>query len=189
MSTDDPAGGPPGPGDDNVPGFEYAQRVTTTAIRALTAHGEEINDAWSQIRRGKYDAAAAMTSWARLAENYYGIFVEMMRGPSPMPRPAWLVIPYSKEKPPSPSFSVRIDQHVDKGTLLGYTQFEAVGAEKSGVGIFDGPPEAAGNRIEIRLKDTVIQKLKANTDHMAFIFRQGVGKATPLVIVVLRIVP
>lgn len=191
MSTDNPAGGGPRgvSGDDNVPGFEYAQRVTTSAIRALTAHGEEINEAWSQIRRGKYDANAAMNSWARLAENYYGIFVEVMRGPFPIPRPAWLIIPYSKSKPPAPDFSVRIDGEVDKGTPLGYTKFEAVGADKPGLGMLDGPPEAAGNRVEIRLNNAAIQKLDPDTDHVAFIFRQGVGKATPLVIVVLRIIP
>ena len=190
MSTDDPTGaGNSAVGDDNVPGFEYAQRVTTSAIRALTAHGEELNDAWSQIRRGQYDSKAALNSWARLTEKYFGIFVEIMRGPVPMPRPAWLVIPYSKKKPPSPSFSVRIDGHVDRGTMLGYTKFEAVGAAKAGVGIFDGPPQAAGNRVEIQLKNAAIQKLAANTDHMAFIFRQGVGNASPLVIVVLRIIP
>jgi hypothetical protein len=177
------------PGDDeNFPGFEYAQRVTASTIRALAAHGEEINDAFMQIRRGTYDANDAMAAWTRLAENYYAIFAELMRGPSPIARPAWLIIPYSKKKPPSPIFSTPIEGNVDKRTPLACTKFEAVGGDRSGLGILDGPPEAAGGRVQIRLNDKAIQKLAVDSDHVGFIFRQGVGRIPPLVIVVLRVI-
>jgi len=187
MATDDPSA--PGTGDDNPPGFEYVQRVTTSAFRALAAQSEQINEAWPQILEGTYTAAEAMQSWARVAESYYGIFIEIMKGPLPMARPAWLVIPYSKKKPPPPSFSVRIDGTVPRGTSLSYTNFEAVGAAKSGRGILDGPPTGQGNRVQIVLRNEGIQKLGTFTDHVAFIFRQGTGKEAPLVIVILRVLP
>ena len=186
MSTDDPSA-LGSTGDDNPPGFEYVQRVTTSAFRALAAHGEEINEAWPQILGGTYTAAEAMQSWAKVAESYYGIFVEIMRGPLPMHRPAWLVMPYSKKKPPPPHFSVRIDSTVARGTPLSYTNFEAVGAARSGRGILDGPPIGAGSRVQILLRNSAIQKLGTFTDHVAFIFRQGAGKEAPLVIVILRV--
>jgi hypothetical protein len=186
--TDDPSA-PGRTGDDNPPGFEYGQRVITSAFRALAAHGEEINEAWPQIQGGTYTAAEAMQSWAKVAESYYGIFIEIMRGPLSMPRPAWMVIPYSKKKPPSPSISVRIDGTVPRGTPLSFTNFEAVGAAKSGRGILDGPPTGAGNRVQLVLRDSAIQKLGTYTDHVAFIFRQGTGRESPLVIVILRVMP
>src|SRR5262245_12801056 len=105
-------------GDDNVPGFEFLQRVTTATVRALTAHAEELNGAWSEIRRGRFGPGVAMQSWTRVVENYYGIVTEAWRGPSPTAKPAWLVIPYSKSKPPAPSFSVPVEAVLEKGAQI-----------------------------------------------------------------------
>jgi hypothetical protein len=175
-------------GDDNLPGFEYLQRVSTAAFRAVTSHGEELNSAWSEIRRGRYSFDTAMKSWAKLTENYYGVFTEALRGPVELHRPAWLIIPYSKSQGGAPAFSVRIDGVLKKGTPLEYTKFEGVGATPSAItDIYEKPPEAVGSRIHIRLSDTVIKSLPENSDHVGFIFRKGVGNAPPLVIVVLRV--
>ena len=177
-------------GGDNFPGFEYFQRVSTAAVRALAAHGEEMNGAWSEIRRGQYDVPTALQGWANVVENYYGIFTELMRGPAQVARPAWLVVPYSKGKPPAPSFSVRIEGSVAPGTPLDYTKFESFGwDERPLYGIYARPPEANGSRVEIRLNDEVIQRIRENTDLVSFIFRKSAGSAPPLVIVLLHVGP
>jgi hypothetical protein len=174
-------------GDDNFPGFEYIQRVTNAAVRALTSHGEELNKAWPEIRRGRYGPGAAMQAWARLTESYAGIFTESLRGPGQNMRPAWLVIQYSITKPPAPSVSVRIDGFLEKDAVLEYSKFEGLGSATSAKNIYDRPPEAAGIRVKFRLNHGAVGTLSPGTDHVGFIFRKGMGNAPPLVIVVLRV--
>jgi hypothetical protein len=175
-------------GDDNFPGFEYIQRVTNAAVRALTSHGEELNKAWPEIRRGRYGPGAAMQAWARLTDSYVGIFTEGLRGPGLSMRPSWLVIPYSIKTPPAPAISVRIDGFLEKDATLEYSKFEGLGSAISAKNIYDRPPEAAGSRVKFRLNHAAIKNLNIDTDHVGFIFRQGMGTAPPLVIVVLRVV-
>lgn len=176
-------------GEDNVPGFEYAQRVAAATFRALMAHGEEINGAWLDVRRGRFGFDTALQTWAKLVDNYYGVFTEVIRGPSQLPRPAWLVIPYSKGKPPAPKCSVRVDGSLETGTALDYTKFESFGWDKRPVeGIYAKPPEVVvGSRVQFRLNEEVILGLSDNTDLVSFIFRKSIGSAPPLVIVLLRV--
>ena len=87
------------PGTDNIPGFAYLERVAAAAGRAVTANTRVVNDAWRDITQRKYDAAAAMHTWARLVSNSYGVVTELLRPPGAVPTPAWLVIPYSAKAP------------------------------------------------------------------------------------------
>src|SRR5262249_49433491 len=90
------------PKGDNFPGFEYIDRVSTSAWRALTAHAQLVNASWSNLRQGRYPLDAAMQSWTRIVENYYGVFAEALRGPTRIVQPVWLVIPYTKGAGQSP---------------------------------------------------------------------------------------
>jgi hypothetical protein len=173
--------------DDNVPGFEYVQRISSASGRALAAQVERMNGDWSTMREGRYTFAMAMQSWAQAVESYYSVLTEAWRGPSQMPRPAWLVLPYSQRKPPAPALSVRIDGIFDQKTALEYTRFEGLGKAQSTEDIYAEPPYGVSSRVEVRLNDDAIQQLEANTDHVGFIFRKGMGVAPPLVIVVLRV--
>ena len=175
------------PSTDNVPGFEYISRVSTAALRAAEAQSEAINDAWSEIRRGRYDFSNALKTWAMLTENYYGVFVEALRGPGQSRHPAWKIIPYSLKKQPraAPTFNVAVDGVVEEE--LEFTEFFGTGGAHK---IFDesDPPTVIGRRVYFRLKDDVIKKdLEAGTHHVAFIFQKGMGSVPPLVIVMLRV--
>jgi hypothetical protein len=170
---------------DNVPGFEYMSRVSNAALRAAEMNGEAINDAWSRLRRGRYDFRNALQTWAMLTENSYGVFVEALRGPGQSRHPAWKIIPFSQSHPPAPTFNVPIDGFVKDE--LEFTEFFGTGGSHR---IFDEgePPTIVGGSVYFRLRTDVIQAdLQPGSDHVAFIFRKSMGSVPPLVIVMLRV--
>jgi hypothetical protein len=171
----------------NVPGFEYLQRVSSAAGRAVAAQVEQMNNDWSKMRDGDYSFAKAMNSWARIVESYYGVVTEAWRGPAEFPRPAWLIIPYSKSKRRAPTISVRVDAIFDKRTSLEYTKFEGLGNAQSTDSMYAQAPEGVGTRVEMRLNHKAIQILQDDTDHVGLIFRKAVGAAPPLLIVVVHV--
>jgi hypothetical protein len=188
-STQTPTGG-----SDNVPGFEYAQRVSTAAFHAVLAHGEEANRAWSEIRRGRFGIGAAMQSWTKVVENYACVVMEGLRFPAQAPQPAWLFIPYSKKKPPTTPFSLRIDTTREQATPLEFTTFEGrAPAGDAGAratvrnALYTKTPDVAGGRIEFSLDHNKIQKLDDDTEHTAFAFRKGMGAGPPVAVIVLRV--
>jgi hypothetical protein len=173
-------------GDDNVPGFEYVQRVSTAAFRALSAHGEAMNAAWCQIRRGEFGFAEAARSWSKIVENYFTVVTEAARGPSQLARPAWQVIPYSK-KDPRLNFSVPTEYVLERGAALAYTRFASLTGDGVGGDIYEDTPKAVGSRVEFRLNRKVMDGLPDNADYIGFIIRKGMGTAPPLVIVMIRV--
>jgi hypothetical protein len=180
--------GAPDQGDasrDNAPGFEYMSRVSMAALRAAEASGEAVNAAWSDIRRGRYDFGKVLKTWAMLTENYYGVFLEALRGPGQSRHPAWKIIPYSLKQPPAPTFTVSIDGVVKEE--LEFTEFFGTGGSHR---IFDesDPPTVVGGSVYFRLKNDLIKKkLQPDSDHVAFIFQKAMGSVPPLAIVMLRV--
>jgi len=172
---------------DNVPGFEYVQRVATSMFRALSAHGEEMNDAWLKIRRGGFGFADALQSWARVADNYFGVVTEAARGPGQFPRPAWEAVAVSKANPKLPH-SIRIEGSLEKDARLTSVWFNRDGQVEQQV-ICEEAPTAAGSRIEFRLNAETLAKVEPGTMVIGFILREGVGSTSPLLIVMVRVVP
>ena len=172
--------------DDNFPGFEYFLRVSSAASRALRLQGDEMNTAWQHIRDGDYDVSRAMQSWANVVENYFSVFSEVARGPSELPRPAWLVVNYSKGNPPEAIPPVRIDSVLERATDLAYTRFGTLGSAAPAEDLYDRAPRGRGQRVTIRLRDAAMQRLPTDSHHVGFIFRTE-GSGSPLVIVVLHV--
>jgi hypothetical protein len=181
---------PPSPGaGDNVPGFEYVQRVSTAAFHAVLAHGEEANRAWSETRRGRFGIGAAMQSWTKVVENYAGVVAEGLRFPAQTSQPGWQFIPYSKKNPPTPPFSVRTDSTRELRQGLEYTTFAPLvptGSSTKSVR-YSKTPEVVGGRIEFTLDRSQIQTLDSNTDYIGFIYRKGMGAAPPVAIIVVHV--
>lgn len=170
-------------GDDNIPGFEYAQRVSNAWVNALTAHGEEANAAWADIRRGRYGFGAAAQAWARLVDNYAGVVAQALR-PSPIAAPTWVVIEFPEGEPRSPQTSTRVDAFLEKDTALHFAQ---IGGTRTD--IFDGAPRGLGNRIEFPLNRAQLQTLRAGENLVYFLYRAGMGPVPPLVALVVRVTP
>jgi hypothetical protein len=176
---------------DNFPGFEYLSRASTAAGRALTAHAQALNSAWTQMREGRYTVAAAMQTWTRLAEDYYGIATELLRGPSPLRQPAWLVIPYVKRSQQCVDFSVAIDDFLERNSTLDATAFEMFGRDRSAHNNLyaKGSPQGSGTFVQISLDRAALDDLEDSSDHVSLIFRRGAGVVTPLAVVVVHIQP
>jgi hypothetical protein len=174
-----------GPNDGNFPGFRYLERVTAAANRAVIAHTKELNGAWTDMREGRYSAAAAIQSWTRLAENYFGVVTEAFRAPNAVQAPAWMGIRYSKSAPLK-DYAVRVDDVLEIGSLFEVTRFASMGAAGPVDGVLAGTPVVAGSRIEIELDEQKVNALDNGT-YFGLIFRAGAGSAPPLVVVVLRV--
>jgi len=185
---------PPPTGSDNVPGFEYVQRVSTAALHAVMAHGEEANRAWSELRRGRFGIGAALQSWTKVVENYAGLVTEGLRFTPHASQPAWLFIPYSKKDPPTTKFSIRIDTTREPIPSLQFTDFEGLApvgytGERSTRrnALYKKPPDVTGGRIEFSLDHDKIKALDDDTEHTAFAFRKGMGAAPPVAVIVVRV--
>jgi hypothetical protein len=202
LGWDDVGGGDPG--DDNIPGYQYADRMSTAMSRALRAQAEEFNGAWRQIRQGRYGFGAAMRSWAKLAEGYYDVYLEALRGPSEVPRPSWLVITYNVRNRPANTFPVRCDG-LDLGDKpeLECTNFagarrpdpnnlETVPVAAPKEYIYEGSPQVDGKRILVTFNDQIPDRVGRRElqlgDYVGFIFRKQAGRSMPLVIVTLRLI-
>jgi hypothetical protein len=187
---------PPPTGSDNVPGFEYVQRVSAAALHAVLAHGEEANRAWSELRRGRFGIGAALQSWTKVVENYAGVVTEGLRFTPQPAQPAWLFIPYSKKNPPTTKFSLRIDTTREPIASLHFTEFEGPAPVRSAapgsgrvksVLYKKGIPEVVGNRVEFNLDHSQVQQLDDGTQHTAFVYRKGMGAAPPVAVVVVQV--
>jgi|SRR3954471_15560898 len=171
-------------GDDNVPGFEYLSRVSSAASRAVIAHTKAANNAWSEMRYGRYGIGTAMKSWVRVVENYYGVATEMARM-SPARGPVWQVIPYSRANPKT-FYSIRVDEVLQNNDNLVVTPFTALGTGSGRDDVLIKPPHSTGTRIEFDLDKRTVEYMD-NGNYLGVIFRQGAGATSPLVVLVLRV--
>jgi hypothetical protein len=171
----------------NFPGFDYLERVASAAVQALTKHGNEANNAWNGLRAGTYDGTTAMQSFASVVDSYYTVLVETLRAPWQLPRPAWLVIPYSKADPPAPQKTVAVEKVLDSQAKLKYSPFQTLGTGYAAPDIFDGAVHPNGARVDFRLSNAVIQTLTNDSHHVGFIYEEGRGDVTPLLILVLHV--
>jgi hypothetical protein len=171
----------------NFPGFNYLERVIFAAGLALTQHGNEANSAWAGMQDGTYDQTKAMQAFARVVNGYYGVLVETLRAPWQLPRPAWAVIPYSKHTPPAPQQSIAIERALDSQVKLKYSPFQTLGGGTP-PHIFDGDVHPNGARVDFRLADEAIKTLPVDSHHLGFIYEEGRGVVTPLLILVLHVV-
>jgi hypothetical protein len=174
---------------DNFPGFEYLQRVISSMSRGMLAQTEELNEAWSKIRRDEgYDFKDVLKSWTRLVDNSFGVMMDVVQ---PLgPRPNWLVIPWSLNVPPSPETSVSVDGPAEPDGNLDFTEFFGAGKQpEKGKSLYERPPYRQGTRVQIRLNPSAFPVPAKDTagDYISFVYRKSQGAAPPLVIVVLRI--
>jgi hypothetical protein len=174
-------------GPINLPGFDYLERLLFAAGKALTLHGNEANNTWTALRDGTFDRNKALQSYASVVDGYYTVLVEFLRAPWQLPRPAWSVIPYSKSNPPAPQQSIAIERVLDSQANLLYSPFQTLGRSGAPT-IFQGGVQPNGARVDFRLDDAAIQPLDLNSHHVGFIYEEGRGVVTPLLIVVLHVV-
>jgi hypothetical protein len=193
MATDqkssNPTGGGVAGGEENFPGFQYLQRVINSVSRGMLAQAEELNDAWSKIRRDQgYEFKDLLKTWTRLVENSYGVMMDVVQ---PLgPRPNWLVIPWSMKNPPETSEgSVAVDGPAETDSDLDYTEFFGVGSQPD-LSLYETPPYRKGARVYISLNKARFEALVPQgqaREFISFVFRKSQGPSPPLVIVVLRI--
>jgi hypothetical protein len=172
---------------DNVPGLEYLQRVSAAAGRAVLAHTEEVNQVWSDIRRGTFQPAPALQSWTRVVDSYFAIVTEAWRGPFQLPRPTWRVIPFSL-KDSSPSFTFPTEQLLDKGANLDSTILPVPNGAAVPAKIFSQEPTVDGSRVTFVLDKTAFVRME-NERFVGFVFEKGKGAVNPLLIFVLHVTP
>ena len=175
---------------DNYPGADYVARITDAIGRAWTSQTKEMNEAWSDIRNGRFGIGRAMQMWAKTIESSYDVFVEVADGPASSPRPAWLVIPYNPDKPEENRaseyvYKVKVEGPSEPSGKLDYSKF--IGVAKTAHDLYVTPPLREGTQVEFRLKEDALKLLQRDTDYISFIFRQGQGAAPPLAIIVLRV--
>jgi hypothetical protein len=180
---------PTSPSGDNFPGFEYLQRVSASASRAVVAHTAEVNQVWSNLRNGKFEYAPALQSWTRVVDTYFALVSDVWRGPFQMPRPTWRVIPFSKKDSPL-SYTFPTEQPLDKSTTLDYTILPVPSAPPAPSTIFSQPPLVDGSRVTFTLdKDEIASRLPNDSRYLGFVFEQGKGAVNPLLIFVLHVTP
>lgn len=183
-----PAGGKPSSSVANFPGFNYVARVASAANRAMDAHAELLNQAWSQMREGTYTPEEALKTWSRVTDNYVGVVTEAWRVSNVGPTPSWFLIPYSK-KDPKLNYSVPIDQVLEKNADLEVTSFQSMGTWPSITAqtmLKNGQVRGAGTRIEFDLDQGALDVAVGNS-YQAFVFRKGGGAAPPLAAIVVQI--
>ena len=188
MAVNPAGGGKPSSSVANFPGFNYLARVASAANRAVDAHAELLNDAWSQMRDGTYTPEQALKTWSRVTDNYVGVATEAWRVSNVGPAPSWFLIPYSK-KDPKLNYSVPIDQVLEKTADLDVTSFQSMGAWPSIPPqnmLKDGRVRAAGTRIEFDLNQAALA-VDVGNSYQAFVFRKGGGAAPPLAAIVVQI--
>lgn len=166
---------------ENVPGFEYAQRVSQAFVNALTAHGEEANAAWDKMRRGRFSFGDATQSWTRIVQRYAGVATQALKI-SPITRPTSIVIEFPQGEPRSSHVPVRLDEFLETDTELGVVQIAGRRAD-----IFDGPPRALGHRAQLLLNRARLAKLRADDTLLYVLYRTGRGPISPLVFLVVRV--
>jgi hypothetical protein len=174
----------------NFPGAAYVDRIAGALGRAWTSQTKEMNEAWSDIRDGRFGIGRAMQMWARTVESSYDVFVEIAQGPASSPRPAWLVIPYNPDKPEENRaaeyvYKVRVEGPSEPLGRLDYSKF--IGVAKNAYDLYVTPPLREGTQVEFRLKEDALKQLQRDTDYISFIFRQGQGAAPPIAIIVVRV--
>jgi hypothetical protein len=175
---------------DNYPGAAYVDRVAGAIGRAWTSQTKEMNEAWSDIRNGRFGIGRAMQMWARTIETSYDVLVEVAEGPASSPRPAWLVIPYNPDKPEENRaseyvYKVKVEGPSEPSGRLDYSKF--IGVAENAYDLYVSPPVREGTQLEFRLKEDELKLLQPDTDYISFIFREGQGAAPPLAIIVVRV--
>jgi hypothetical protein len=174
-------------GEDSFPGYQYLQRVIGSTLRGMLAQTEELNAAWSKIRRDEpYEFKDFLKTWSRLVENSYGVLIDVAQPFGP--RPNWLVIPWSMKSSETAVFQVQVDGPAEPDSPLDYTEFFGVGAQPQG-SLYKDAPYRQGTRVYIKLNPSAFPKPQPGKagDYISFIYRKAQGAAPPLVIVVLRI--
>jgi hypothetical protein len=173
---------------DNFPGFGYAERVATAAVKALTFHGQEANRAFSDMRDGKLGVREAIRSWTRVVDSYAGVFMEIVRNPLQLPSPAWFSIPYSKRNPVRIHLA-RVDQVVENTTELVPTKFEAIGVPDPPIDdLIERVAPAGSSRVEINLNRKALDNVQSGRDYVGLILRKGAGSAPPLLVVAVHVI-
>jgi hypothetical protein len=172
----------------NYPGHGYVARVAAAISHAYSSQTEQMNEAWTDMRNGRWDFGRAMQVWARTIETSYDVFVAAAQVPVRSPSPAWLVVPYYLDKPKAnrPAdwlYHVPVEGQSETG-LLDYSKF--IGATAA-YDLYREPPVRSGTRVEFRLNESELKLLKPDTDYISFVFRKGQGAAPPLAIIVLRV--
>jgi hypothetical protein len=172
---------------DNFPGFGYAERVATAAVKAFAFHGQEANRAFSDMRDGNLGVREAIRSWTRVVDSYSAVVMEMFRNPLQLPSPAWFSIPYSKKNPVFIHLA-RVDQVIANTTELLATKFEAIGVPDPPIDdLIERVAPAGSSRVEIDLNRKALDNVQSGRDYVGLIVRKGAGSAAPLLVVAVHV--
>lgn len=192
------------PGDDNFPGYRYASRVAGAVYRTYQASTEEINDAWAEARRGRYDFSSAAKTWTTLTEGYWKVFYAALRSPSDVARPAWLVVTYNLNTQPPKIYPVRIDDlDLEDKPELETTDFFGISRPDRGAThtqpasvakeyFYDAEPKIQGRGVVFSLNEKIPDLIRADKvrpgEYMGLVLRKGCWRCPPLVILTLRLI-
>jgi hypothetical protein len=177
------------PNADNMPGFDFVSRVGRVAGIALVAQTEAANRAWADMLQGTFTLGNAVRTWARMADNYYDIVVELWRGPGYVSRPAWIYFDYLRAQgtwvPDTLKANAKMDRSRTPETEPAPTDF--VGLQgKGGSSRLYKSYDWSGNELTVSLDPGEAQSLEPGM-YISFLFAKGRSSEAPLAIIALRV--
>jgi hypothetical protein len=178
-------GGELPPATENMPGFEYLNRVGSAGVMALSGQAKVLNNVWSEMRKGRYGLATALRTWAGMVDSYLSVLKEASRLPGTVQAPTWVLFQFEPLEKNAQQQLVRVDRRLIANTQFDHTPFVALdGAQPAADVYFDARLEGPG--ILIELDREKVSKMNPGV-YMSFIFVKGQGPQTPLVNLVLQV--
>jgi hypothetical protein len=178
-----------------IPGLDYATRVGTALTGALIGHLDAVNQMWRKVQdgsivkdNGALDIGSMMTTWAQLAQSYYGVVVEASRGPGFIRRPEWISFVYTRGQDAAVETTTPI-QRAEEGTSSPLaTDFAPLGPQAALSGIYKKCDWDDSNHstIRIELNRDELNMAKAG-QYLSAIVVQNRTSEPPLVMVLLQV--
>jgi hypothetical protein len=174
----------------NLPGFDYAKNAYMAWLRWLTATGSTANQAWGELKAGKF----GWENWTRTAatmwERSYQAFDEVVRGSLRSEAPALEVFHYSRSAGNAPTREVTIDRSAAGSVSFGTTgaDFTATPLRAMGTGQ-DAKvrlvPQSVGEGT-VRITFAELQAAVVG-EYIGFIYRTDSGGRLPVLAVMLLV--
>ena len=178
-------GGELPPATENMPGFEYLNRVGSAGVMALSSQARVLNNVWSEMRKGRYGLGTALRTWAGMVDSYLTVLKEASRLPGTVQAPTWVLFQFEPGEENTQQQLARVDRRLIANTQFDHTPFVSLAGDQPPADVyFDARLEGAGVLIELDRKKV---SLMTPGVYMSFIFIKGQGPQTPLVNLVLQV--
>ena len=174
------------PATENMPGFEYVNRVGSAGVIAISGQYRVLNNAWSEMRKGRYSFGTAVRTWVGMVDSYLGILKEASRLPGRVPTPTWVLFQFDRQEKNTQRQAVRVDRRLAANTQLDQTEFVSLGAANTADGLYFAAPQLLDEEVIVELDRDKLSKVKPGV-YTSFVFVKAQGPQTPLVNVVLQV--